>query len=161
MIAQPAQTAAVRRTLHVGVPIEFAFQTLADNMGAWWPATHHIAKTPFLEVVVEPRSGGRWFERDTSGVECEWGTVLLYEPPRKLVLGWHLQPDFQYNPDPALASEVIFEFIAEGPEAARVEFQHWHLERHGAGWEKLRASVDSGWTEVLAPYERSLNRTKG
>jgi len=82
-------------------------------------------------------------------------TVLVYEPPRKLVLGWHLQANFQYNPDPALASEVVFEFIAEGPEATRVEFRHWHLERHGAGWEKLPASVDSDWTEVLAPYERA------
>jgi uncharacterized protein YndB with AHSA1/START domain len=105
--------------------------------------------------------GGRWFERDTSGAECDWGKVLVYEPPKKLVLGWHLQPDFQYNPDPALASEVVFEFIAEGPEATRVEFQHRLLERHGAGWEKLRASVESGWNQVLAPYERLLNKTKG
>jgi uncharacterized protein YndB with AHSA1/START domain len=161
MTPQPAQTLAVQRTLLVGVPIEFAFRTLADRMGAWWPATHHIAKTRFLEVVVEPRMGGRWFERDTSGAECDWGKVLVYEPPKKLVLGWHLQPDFQYNPDPALASEVVFEFIAEGPEATRVEFQHRLLERHGAGWEKLRASVESGWNQVLAPYERLLNKTKG
>jgi len=156
--AQPALTTSVKRTLRVAVPIEFAFRTLAGRMGTWWPATHHIGKTPFAEVVIEPRAGGRWFERDANGAECDWGLVLRYEPPEKLVLGWHLQPDFQFDPDPASASEVVFELFAEGPERTRVEFEHRHLERHGAGWEKLRTSVDGGWAQVLGPYERLLNR---
>lgn len=126
-------------------------------MGIWWPGTHHIAKTPFTEVIVEPRAGGRWFERDANGAECEWGTVLEYHAPNKLVLSWHLQADFHYEPDPAFASEVVFELISDGPEATRVEFQHRHLERHGDGWEKLRNSVDGGWALVLAPYEQLLN----
>ena len=160
MTPPAAPTAVVKRTLHVAVPIEHAFRTLAEKMGTWWPGTHHIAKMPFAEVVVEPRAGGRWFERDAAGVECEWGTVLEYEPPTKLVLAWHLQADFHYDPNPGLASEVVFELIPEGPEATRVEFQHLHLERHGQGWEKLRASVDGGWALVLAPYEQLLNAKK-
>lgn len=128
---------------------------LTQKMGTWWPATHHIGKTPFTEIVVEPHAGGRWFERDASGAECEWGKVLVWEPPKQLVVSWHLQGDFQYDPDMSRASEVSFEFIAEGPEATRLEFEHRHIERHGDTWQKLFAGVDSpgGWTAVLAGFE--------
>jgi len=155
MSMHAAPLAAVRRTLRLDVPIDFAFRTLTAKMASWWPATHHIAKTPFSEIVIEPRPGGRWFERDAAGAECEWGRVLEYEPPKRLVVAWHLQQDWNFDPDPARASEVIFDFIAVGPEETRLEFEHRHLERHGEGWEKLRAAVDSpgGWTGVLAQYE--------
>jgi uncharacterized protein YndB with AHSA1/START domain len=85
-------------------------------------------------------------------------TALLWEPPRKLILSWHLQGDFKYSPDRTRASEVSFEFIAEGPATTRLEFEHGHLERHGEGYEKLRDGVDSpgGWTAVLAQYVAAL-----
>lgn len=158
MTPETARTAAVKRTLHVNVPIDRAFRMLTQKMGAWWPASHHIGKTPFAEIVIEPRAGGRWFERDGNGAECDWGKVLVWEPPKQVVFAWQLQPDWQYSPDLSRASEVSFEFIAEGPEATRLEFEHRHIERHGEGWEKLRAGVDSpgGWTGILAEFESSL-----
>ncbi len=61
----------------------------------------------------------------------------------------------QIQPGPfSLASEVALEFIAEGPEVTRLEFEHRLLERHGAGWQELRKAVDApgGWTLVLAQY---------
>lgn len=158
MTPEPALTATVKRTLRVNVPMDRAFRVLTERMGTWWPASHHIGKTPFVEIVVEPRVGGRWFERGAEGVECDWGHVLVWEPPKRLVLSWQLQPDWKYNPDLSRASEVSFEFMEEGPEATVLEFEHRHLERHGEGWEKLRAEVDSsgGWTGVLAEFEYSL-----
>jgi uncharacterized protein YndB with AHSA1/START domain len=154
MAPEAAQTAMVRRTIRVNVPIEKAFQVFTQRMAAWWPATHHIAKEPFTEIIVEPRPGGRWYERDAKGNDCEWGQVIVWEPPRKLVTTWQLQPDFKFSPDLSLASEVALEFIAEGPEATRVEFEHRRLERHGAAWQELRRAVDApgGWTLVLAQY---------
>jgi Activator of Hsp90 ATPase homolog 1-like protein len=160
MTPETARTeAVVKRTMHLNVPIEFAFRILTQEMGTWWPATHHIGKTPFKEIVIEPRVGGRWFERNTSGAECEWGKVLVWEPPKQVVVSWHLQPNWQADPDMARASEVSFEFFAESPEVTRLEFEHRHLERHGEGWEKMRADVDSpgGWTTVLAGFEQVLN----
>ena len=154
MAPEAAPSAAVKRTIHVNVPIEKAFKVFTERMAAWWPATHHIAKEAFTEIIVEPRPGGRWYERDAKGNACEWGQVVVWEPPRKLVTTWQLQPDFKYNPDPSLASEVALEFIAEGPEATRVELEHRRLERHGAGWQELRKAVDApgGWTLVLGQY---------
>jgi hypothetical protein len=80
--------------------------------------------------------------------------VLVYEPPKRLVVSWHLQTDWSFDPNPGRASEMSFEFIEEGPEQTRLEFAHRHLERHGEDWEKVRAAVDSlgGWSGVLAPY---------
>lgn len=161
MIPETARTASVRKTLRVKAPIEFAFRTLSQRMGSWWPATHRIGKNPFTEIVVEAKAGGRWFERDALGVECDWGHVLVWEPPKQVAVSWHLQTDFKYDPDPAKASEVSFELFEEGPEATRIEFEHRHLDRHGAGWEKLRDSVDGGWSEILASYEKLLAADRG
>ena len=153
-----APTVAVERTIRVDVPIEKAFQVFVERMGDWWPASHHIGVEPFTSIVVEKREGGRWFERDGNGTECDWGRVLLWEPPRRLILSWHLQGDFKYSPDRTRASEVALEFIVEGPATTRVEFAHRDLERHGEGYEKLRAGVDSpgGWTAVLAQYAAAV-----
>jgi uncharacterized protein YndB with AHSA1/START domain len=147
--------AVVRRTIRVNVPIEKAFQVFTEKMGAWWPVTHHIGGTPFKDILIDPRKGGRWYEINIEGAECVWGTVLEWEPPRKVVLSWHVQPDGTANADMARASEVALEFTAEGPEMTKVELEHRHLEKHGEGWERMREAVDSpgGWTAVLASFE--------
>jgi uncharacterized protein YndB with AHSA1/START domain len=154
MTPQTAPTAAVRRTLHVNVPIEHAFRVFTEKMGSWWPASHHVGGSPFQDIVIDPRAGGRWYEVNAKGEECVWGTVLAWEPRKKVVLSWHLQPDWSFSPDMARASEVTLEFVAEGPERTRVDFVHRHLERHGAGWETMREQVgaESGWPMILEQY---------
>ncbi len=154
MNSQPTPAAVVNRTIRVEVPIERAFQIFAERMGDWWPASHHIAVEPFSAIVMEKRAGGRWFERDSNGTVCDWGRVLVWDPPRRLILAWHLQSDWKFNADPARASEVVLEFSSKGPAATWLEFEHRYLERHGQGYEKMREGVDSpgGWTAVLARY---------
>ena len=154
MVPQTAPTAAVKRTLHLNVPIEHAFRVFTERMGSWWPASHHVGETPFQDILIDPRAGGRWYEVNVKGEECLWGTVLAWEPPKRVVLSWHLQPDWSFSPDMARASEVALEFVPEGLEKTRVEFEHRHLERHGAGWEKLREQVgaEGGWPMILEQY---------
>ena len=154
MAPQTAPTEAVKRTLHLNVPIEHAFRVFTERMGSWWPASHHVGETPFQDILIDPRAGGRWYEVNVKGEECLWGTVLAWEPPKRVVLSWHLQPDWSFSPDMARASEVALEFVAEGLEKTRVEFEHRHLERHGAGWEKLREQVgaEGGWPMILEQY---------
>lgn len=154
MTPETARMASVKRTLQIKVPIEVAFRVFTQKMGSWWPASHHVGGTPFKDILIDPKAGGRWYEVNVKGEECIWGTVLAFEPPKKVVLSWHLQPDWSFSADLAKASEVALEFVAEGPEATRVEFEHRHLERHGEGWEKMREQVgsDGGWPMILEQF---------
>jgi uncharacterized protein YndB with AHSA1/START domain len=146
--------AVVRKSARVQAPIERAFSVFVEQMETWWPAEHHIAAQPFQSIFVEPRAGGRWYERDADGNECEWGRVLVWEPPHRVTLSWHLGPDWEFNPDPAKASEVEIRFTAEAPSTTVVELEHSAIERHGEGYEQLRDLLDGpdAWTLTLARF---------
>jgi hypothetical protein len=78
--------APVRRTIRVKAAPARAFDVFTTRIGSWWPHEHSINKSsPQKEVVVEPRVGGRWFERGEDQSECQWGRVLVWEPPARLV----------------------------------------------------------------------------
>jgi uncharacterized protein YndB with AHSA1/START domain len=134
---------AVRRGITVKAPIERAFTAFTASFDAWWPRGHHIGAVDMAEAVLEPRTGGRWYERGVDGSECEWGRVLAWEPPHRLVLSWHIGADWQYHPDPAEASEIEVRFAADGTDATRVELEHRLLERHGEGAEEMRKSISA------------------
>lgn len=154
------QTAeAVQRVITVDVGQERAFRAYTEEFGAWWPKEHHIAETDLADVVVEPRAGGRWFERSVTGAECDWGRVLAYEPFARVVFGWHLDGDWAFDPDPAHASEAELRFVPEGPDRTRVELVHRHFERHGAGAESVRGGVSSsqGYDYCLRLFTEYVN----
>ncbi|MEI9981408.1 MAG: SRPBCC family protein [Edaphobacter sp.] len=151
-----AEGAVVRKSVRVGVPIEQAFSVFVEQMETWWPAEHHIGEKAFESIIVEPRVGGRWYERDADGVDCEWGTVRVWDPPRLVALTWHLGPTWKYDADLAKASDVAIRFTSEGLSATLVELEHSGIERHGAGYEQLRAALDGpdAWTRTLAEFAR-------
>lgn len=150
----------IRKSVRVSVPRERAFTLFVEHMEAWWPAAHHIGEKPFQTILVEPRAGGRWYERDAQGGECEWGTVLVWEPPSQVTFSWHLGPDWRFNPDLSRASEVALRFVEEGPAATLVELVHRGFERHGEGYEQMRATLDSpgAWTTTLSEFAKATER---
>lgn len=146
----------VTKTVTVPASAERAFTVFTERFGTWWPG-HHIGSAELAEAVIEPREGGRWFERGVDGSECDWGVVLAFEPPARILLSWHLQGDWTYHPDPARASEVEVRFVAEAPDRTRVELEHRHIERHDDP-EAVRGGVDSpnGWPGILAGYAEAV-----
>jgi uncharacterized protein YndB with AHSA1/START domain len=156
-MSEIAEEAVVRKSLRVQVPVERAFSAFVENMEAWWPAAHHIGANPFQTIFIEPRNGGRWYERDAQGNECDWGRVLAWEPPHKVTYSWHLGPDWKFDPDLAKASEVEIRFTAEALLVTIVELTHSAIERHGGGHERLRAILDSpdAWQTTLAEYAKA------
>jgi uncharacterized protein YndB with AHSA1/START domain len=145
---------SVRRSITVQAPLERAFMVFTENFDAWWPRTYHIGEADMAEAVLEQRQGGRWYEKGVDGSECDWGTVLAWDPPTRLVVSWHLTPDWTYDPDPAHASEIEVRFTAEGPSQTRVDLDHRALDRHPAGADAMRGAVggDGGWGGLLQRY---------
>jgi uncharacterized protein YndB with AHSA1/START domain len=155
----------VRKSVRLGVPAARAFSVFVEQMETWWPPEHHLGDEGFQSIVVEPRPGGRWYERDAKGDECQWGQVLAWDPPRRVKLSWHLGTDWKFNPDPSRASELEIRFTAEGASATLVELEHSALERHGEGYEQLRARLEApgAWSYILAKFARVVDgeKTKG
>jgi uncharacterized protein YndB with AHSA1/START domain len=147
------------------VPLERAWSVFVEQMESWWPATHHIGTTPFETIFIEPRVGGRWYERNAKGDHCDWGTVLKWEPPHRVCLSWHLgpghdSPEWVADMDMAKASEVDIRFTPEGKGTTLVELTHSKLERHGEGAEQLRTLFDGpgAWTGILSHYANKIER---
>src|SRR5215471_7293716 len=87
----------VRRSVVCRAPLEHAFEVFTAGMSRWWLKTHKIGKASLKDVVIEPRVGGRWFERGEDGSECDWGRVLAFEPPKRLLLTWQITADWQHD----------------------------------------------------------------
>ncbi len=141
------QLAPIRRVVTVKAPPARAFSIFAARTGDWWPKGRTIAPSPHQAIVIEPRAGGRWFERAEDGAECDWGTVLDYSPPTRLLLAWRLNAQFKFDPDFLTEVEVTFEPLADG--TTRVTLEHRNLERFAEAAEKTRASLDGGWPTLL------------
>ena len=84
---------SIRKQLTLEAPIERAFRVFTASMGTWWPKEHHIGASALKDCVIEPKVNGRWYEIDEDGSTCEWGKVLEWDPPRRLLLAWQLGPD--------------------------------------------------------------------
>jgi DNA-binding transcriptional ArsR family regulator len=152
----------VAKSITVEVPRVQAFEFFI-RQEAWWPVrTHHLAEPPGETVILEPFVGGRWFERSHDGRECDWGTVVVWEPPRRIVLTWQIGPGWVYEPDRTRASEIEVRFLAESQHRTRVEFEHRHLERYGEHAERMRRVLDApdGASGVLWAYAARLGEAR-
>ncbi|HEX8365242.1 MAG TPA: SRPBCC family protein [Allosphingosinicella sp.] len=152
--AQRIAPAPIRKTLRVRAPQEKAFRVFAASMGKWWLKSHSLLASPQQDVLIEPREGGRWFERGEDGSEQDWGRVLAWEAPDRIVLAWQLNADWAYDPDFETIVEVTF--TAAGEETI-VAFEHRDLERYGERAEEIRGGYESGmeggWAALLEGFK--------
>lgn len=144
--------APVRREVLVAADPARAFAIFTGRMGAWWPKSHSVGQSPQADVVVEPKSGGRWYERGADGSECSWGHVIDWNPPDRLLLAWQLDGTWTFNPTLVTEVEVTFTPATEGRTLVRLE--HRNLERFGDAAEATRGALDSdgGWKGILDLY---------
>jgi uncharacterized protein YndB with AHSA1/START domain len=147
------RVAPVRKRIVVNAPQAHAFHVFAERFDAWWPRDHHIGKSTMREAVIEPRAGGRWYEKGENGAECDWGRVLAWEPPARLVLSWTINGKFQV--DESVESEVEVRFVSESANRTRVELEHRIA---AADAEALREAVNSprGWGTLLEIYGKQV-----
>jgi len=149
--------APVRKTIKVKANQERAFDIFTSGMGRWWIKGHSINASPQQDVIVEPRAGGRWYERGEDGSECQWGYVIDWDPPRRVVLAWQINSKWRF--DPSLVAELEIHFIPEeGGIMTRVELEHRNLDRYGAKAGEMRKSLDSegGWAGLLQNFIKEV-----
>jgi uncharacterized protein YciI len=137
-----------------------AFRTFTDGIDRWWPREHHIGKSPLERMIVEPRTGGRWYSICKDGSEVNIGKVVAWAPPGLLVLAWQITADWQY--DAAFSTEIEVSFIAEGARRTRVELEHKQLERYGAAADAVKKTFESddAWAASLAAFARAAAAPK-
>jgi uncharacterized protein YndB with AHSA1/START domain len=151
----------VRKSITVNASVKRAFQVYTEGIDTWWPRSHHIGKSPMKKAIMEGRVGGRCYSEQVDGTECDWGRVLVWEPPSRLVLAWQVTHQWGYEPDLSKSSEVEVRFTAVGNGVTRVDLEHRHFERHGAGGETMRAAVNApnGWPGILEFFAGQVQET--
>ena len=138
-------------TAEIDVPVqpEVAFDLYVHRPGRTHPSEGQSGNP--VQIVYEPFEGGRWYEVGADGREHDWGRVVVWDPPHRLVLAWMVNADangWHFDPDPDHASRAELTF--EGtPAGTRVRVLHTEYDRHGAGGVSIRRGTASGWTEDL------------
>lgn len=150
-------TQPIHETVTVQASPDEAFAAFVEALGAWWPSAYTWSGGVLEAIVIEPKVNGRCFERGPHHFECDWGRVLSYEPPARLVFLWQISPRREPVPDPARSSVVEVAFIGAG-DATRVELTHGRFDRHGEGAAEYRDGLASeeGWPYLLGCYRASV-----
>jgi uncharacterized protein YndB with AHSA1/START domain len=130
-------------TVEVNRSIEVAFKTFTEGLDSWWPReTHSIGEDKIERIVFDDRAGGRIYERWNDGHEEPWADILVWEPPRRIVVAWHP------NPEATASTEVEVTFTdTDGTTTVRLEHRDWHL--LGDRGAQAREEYATGWPRVL------------
>ena len=83
----PESAAAVfiRKSVEVDAPVETAFRVFTEQAGSWWPlATKSVGQDEAVDLVFEPRAGGRVYERVIAGADVKAGGQVAVRPGARL-----------------------------------------------------------------------------
>lgn len=112
----------VRQSTLVRSDTAHTFAVFTSTIGVWWPVQPFSAGGERVrDVTVEPHQDGRVYETWADGTVVDWGRLLAWEPPHRLVMTWTSTP---------VETEVELTFTALGPALTRVSVEH-------RGWEAL------------------------
>ena len=138
-------TAPLRLEFDVPCPPDRAFDLWTNRTDLWWPPAHTASGRKGTKIVFEPRAGGRVYEQAPDGSQTDWGHVLEWAPPARLIYRWHLFSD------PADATEVEVQFLANTGGSTRVRLEHrgWDAFADGAA---RRDQNQAGWRQALGLY---------
>jgi uncharacterized protein YndB with AHSA1/START domain len=138
-----AQLPPVRRQVVVPAGAEVAFAVFTEEIGAWWPVElGHSVFGAGAQVSLREREV---VETSPDGEQAVWGTIVDWDPPRRLRMTWHP------GRGPELSTEVEVRFEAVGGGQTLVTLEHH-------GWERLadptatRRAYNRGWPTVLDRY---------
>ena len=123
-----------------------AWRLFVDEIGAWWPlATHSVGRDDAVRVSIETAIGGEVVETMADGTTAVWGTVTVFEPPRRVAFTWHpgtpvaeathVEVTFEPDPEPGVDGTVVV-----------LRHRGWAARPDGAA---ARRDYAPGWDLVL------------
>ena len=136
----------LRLSYDLACPSEHAFEVWTTRLSTWWPKGHSASGDPNPLVVLEPRLGGRIFERTPEGAEIDWGEVTLWNPPSRLGYLWHI------SRDRGDATDVEVTFVDLGDGRTRLDIVHSGWQRLGAEGAAWRDSNAYGWNALIPNF---------
>jgi len=147
-MSMTAADLTIRKEVTVECSREHAFAVFTDGITEWWPLeTHSLGGSSSTATFKDDAL----VEVLEDGSEAHWANVVEFDPPRRIVLEWKVDPDA-----PA-ATDVEVTFTDLGG-STLVELVHTGWEKLGAGAEDSYAGYDTGWSFVLGRYEDALAR---
>jgi len=151
MVIQP-----VRQSVEVELSPSDAFELFTTGIAEWWPYNTHFSRGPVETLVFEPKLGGELKEVCSDGVIETYGRVLLWDPPRRVVIKWMVAA----HRNPPTEVDVRFLPVAVG---TRVELEHRGFEAYGdERGPKARDEYAGGWPGVLRIFaERAQSQGIG
>ncbi len=133
----------IHKSIRVERSPEISFKVFCEQIGQWWPKGPSFGGKELVDITIEGRIGGRFYERYVDGTEYQIGEVTAYQPPSLLAFTWRA-------PSWELRTQVEVRFTAEAG-GTRVELDH-------SGWDqdaKTRdayKSYDGGWGAILGRF---------
>lgn len=148
----------IQQHLTVPVSADQAFEVFVKELNSWWPKEYTWAGEELDRIAIEPNENGRCFERGPHGFECDWGRVLEYSPPHRIVFTWQIGPDRVPQPSAEKASEIEVLFESEDNRTG-VTFIHRNFEKHGEGAEVYKEALGSpqGWPYILNNFKEAIS----
>ena len=138
----------VEKEIVIGRSRDDTFRLFTEGLGEWWPIpTHSIHGDDVVAAILEPRAGGRLYERTTDGTECEWGTIVEWNAPDGFSVSWKPNLD-----DDAHRTTWTVRFEAIDDTTTRLELVHTGWEGFGDTAESARGMYTTGWDLVLARF---------
>jgi Activator of Hsp90 ATPase homolog 1-like protein len=125
-----------------------AFDLWATRTSLWWPPSHSRSGDPDLQVLFEPRPGGRIVERASDGAEYTWGEVVVWEPPGRLEYLWHIYGERSH------ATHVAIAFEAQSA-GTLITIVHSGWEQVAGGTELRKRNVE-GWSGLVPHFESAV-----
>ena len=143
-------TDPVIKTLMVAASADRAFEVFVHRISSWWPLDGHAVSVASgkaaKSVTIEPREGGAVYETMYDGNRADWGTVLDYQPGRKLAMTWHPGT----NKDNPTRLDVAFRPLDDGSCQVTLTHSGWEIWADRA--DDMRGSYDKGWDNVCARF---------
>lgn len=149
--------APIKISQTINAPPARCFELFVNRIGDWWPKGQTLSKGDYKSLTIEPKQGGRWFEVDGNDKDIQWGEVLAWEPPHRLLLVWRLNANFAY--DPKLHTEVELTFKDAGPGKTTMNLEHRDLEKLGENAEKFIGMLAGGWESHVATVTKFIEST--